>query len=91
MESAHRNARESVARRKARPFISGRNREKVRLPIAGRDAAIRIDEDLRIVDNLVGAFGNAADNNERKFLRHFLERWNGTFRPRLRLRLNHRH
>src|SRR5438067_12599226 len=81
-ESAGGSTRESIARRKTCPLVIRSEREEMCLPIAGRNAAARVDEDLRIVNGVTGPFRNAGDNDERKFFRHFLERWHGTFCPR---------
>src|ERR1700694_2361059 len=58
-ESTGGNAREGAARSEALALIPGSDREKMRLSITGRYAAIRIDEDLRIKDDLTGPFRNA--------------------------------
>src|SRR5438105_15410220 len=87
-ESAGGSTRESIARRKTCPLVIGSEREEMRLPVAGRNAAARIDEDLRIVNGRAGPFRDTAHNNERKFFRHFLKRGHGAFGPRLCLCAN---
>src|SRR5882724_5174877 len=56
----------------------------MRLAIARNEFAARINEHLRVVDDVSDAFGNAGYDRERKFLRHYLKRGNSSFAPRLR-------
>src|SRR2546423_1223071 len=91
IESGCRHADEFVARCVAGAFVIRREDEKMRLAIAGDEVALRIDENLRVVDDVAGALRNSAHDRERKLLRHFLQGRDRAFGPRLRVSTNDRH
>ena len=90
-QTGHGQTGKLMTRRKAFVLLDRSGGEEMGLSVFRGDGAIRIDEDLRIINVGTIPFRDTANDSERKRLRDFLEFGNRAFSPRCGVSLNHRH